>query len=458
MFNMKKSLVLSAFSIWLVGCSSTADNFEPNQLTSSTVYINSLTSESAQHAWWKSHKSQQLNNLVQQAISSNYNLRAAQKRYSASMSMLGYEENQHWPQGGLSAETTRQSVNGQISSESSLGVSANWQIDLFGRLSALVKAAQADSLKAKEQSVLLLSEVITGTNNSFFQWQGNQLKLRILEQQIAVLEESIEVLTARVDEGFASNLDLNRAYAQLNQQKALIPQIKSELFRHKVTLATLTGVTTEKLNLIFEPELVNQELDLTISVVKPEEAIAQHPKIIMAQYDFLKQSALSDASQAALYPSISITGFAGLLNPVGSDLSSNHDAWSVTPKLTWSLLSLPALKAQAKAQALLSEAQLIEYENTLIEVISHSQLSLSQIKNAKQISQFSTKRLFHAEQAQSQALAMYEEGKVPYLDLLTARQEALLAKQAEVDSKVQFILAKISAYQAFNGGWSRAIL
>jgi multidrug efflux system outer membrane protein len=53
---------------------------------------------------------------------------------------------------------------------------------------------------------------------------------------------------------------------------------------------------------------------------------------------------------------------------------------------------------------------------------------------------------------------MYEEGQMPYLDLLSARQDALVAKQAAVDAKIAFMLAKISTYKAFSGGWSRTLV
>ena len=49
---------------------------------------------------------------------------------------------------------------------------------------------------------------------------------------------------------------------------------------------------------------------------------------------------------------------------------------------------------------------------------------------------------------------MYQEGQIPYLELLDARQDVLIAQENAVDSTIASLQAKVSAYQAFNGRWS----
>ena len=57
----------------------------------------------------------------------------------------------------------------------------------------------------------------------------------------------------------------------------------------------------------------------------------------------------------------------------------------------------------------------------------------------------------------AQAEAMYEEGQVPYLELLDARQDVLIAQENAVDSTISSLLAKVNTYQSFNGQWSYAL-
>lgn len=462
--NLTSTAKLSALAIalTLAGCASsqapTEQSLANTAFFAGQNYAEELNKSGANNQWWQSYQSQQLNNLVKQALTSNRNLQAAQQRFKAAMQQLGYEESQYWPQGGLQAQGSRESIAGSIQNSASLGVNANWQFDLFGRISALIKAAEANSFQAQEQKTLLAAEVVSGVTRSFFEWQGNQLKLNIVNQQITALTESIDVLQARVDEGFASKLDVNRTYAQLNQQKTLLPQIETALYQSQATLAVLLGQTPDQVSLSFETNLLSNNLIQPVALTQPEKAVSLRPEISIARYQLIQQSALADAAQAALYPDISISGFAGLINPVGGKLSKNDDAWSVTPQLNWSILSWPALKAQANAQSSLSQAVFADYENTIIRIIAESQTALVSMKQSQTLHEFTEQRLYHAEQAHLQAKAMYEEGQMPYLDLLSARQDALIAEQSSVDAKIAYMLAKISTYKAFSGGWSRTLV
>ena len=60
----------------------------------------------------------------------------------------------------------------------------------------------------------------------FVSLQGNKQKQQIIALQIEALQQSIAVLRARVEEGVANELDLNRTLAQLKQQQALLPEIE----------------------------------------------------------------------------------------------------------------------------------------------------------------------------------------------------------------------------------------
>ncbi|MFT6472231.1 MAG: TolC family protein [Paraglaciecola chathamensis] len=462
--NVRSSAKLSALTLalTLAGCASGPHLAEKSLAQSAFFagqnYADELNESGASNQWWQSYQSPQLDALVKQGLESNRNLQAAQQRLQAAMQQLGYEEAQHLPQGGLQVESSRESAANSIDASANAGANFSWQFDLFGRIAALIKAAEANSFQAQEQKTQLAAEVVSGVTRSFFEWQGNQLKLQIVNQQIAALTESISVLQARVDEGFASKLDINRTYAQLNQQKTLLPQIETALYRNQATLAVLLGQTPSQVQLSFETDLLNNNLIQPVTLNQPEKAVSLRPEISIARYKLLQQSALADAADAALYPDISISGFVGLINPIGNNLSKNDDGWSLTPQLNWSILSWPALKAQAKAQSSLTQAAFLDYENTIISVIAESQTALVNMKQSKNLHEFANQRLLHAEAAHLQAKAMYEEGQMPYLDLLSARQDALVAKQASVDAKVAFMLAKISTYKAFSGGWSRTLV
>ena len=263
------------------------------------------------------------------------------------------------------------------------------------------------------------------------------------------------MLQARVDEGVASELDLNRTLAQLRQQQALIPAIEFAKYSDLSTLAVLTGRLTQNIELTNELSVLRNKFDVTLS--KPNAAIALRPDISRAIYDFSQANSLSVAASKALLPDVSLSGFAGVLSVGSNGFSDTQQQWQIAPKLQWSILSYPALLAQRDAQQFLSEAAYSDYQNVVLKALSESELSLQGLVNQAQQKRFADERYDFANKAFLQAEAMYEEGQIPYLELLDARQDVLIAQENAVETTILSLLAKVNAYQSFNGQWSYAL-
>ncbi len=138
-------------------------------------------------------------------------------------------------------------------------------------------------------------------------------------------------------------------------------------------------------------------------------------------------------------------------------LSNTQQQWQVSPQIQWSLLSYPALLAQRDAQQYLSKAAYSDYQQVVLRAISESELSLQLLVKQSEQQGYADKRYTYANNAFLQAEAMYQEGQIPYLELLDARQDVLIAQENAVDSIILSLLAKVNAYQAFNGRWSYAL-
>tara|TARA_R110002050_G_scaffold189455_12_gene324036 strand:+ start:1 stop:1422 length:1422 start_codon:yes stop_codon:yes gene_type:complete len=404
--------------------------------------------------WWQQFNSNQLNQLVNDALAMNYDLKTSQLQLESAIARLGGEKAQYFPQGGFEVASNNTSLDKTITRQSSANLAMNWQLDLFGRISALVDAADASTMSQAEQLRRLKIEVVSSVVSGFVSYQGNMQKQAIISQQIEALQQSIGVLTARVEEGGASELDLNRTRAQLSQQQSILPEIEYQLYSDISTLALLTGRLANDIKVENEQNLINIPLNVTLS--EPSNAIALRPDISRALYDFSQAYSLSVAASKALLPDISLSGFAGILS-LDNNLSNTQQQWQVTPQIEWSLLSYPALLAQRDAQQLLSDAAYNDYKQVILSAISESELSLQLLIKESAQQGYAKARYFHANNAFLQAEAMYEEGQIPYLELLDARQDVLTAQENAVDSSISSLLAKVETYHAFNGRWSYAL-
>lgn len=442
----------------LSGCASKIDTAaqqqQVNEFVAKAISAEQFMGEDEQN-WWHKLGSAQLNQLVSNALANNYDLQTSQLVLKSALARIGEQQAQYLPQGGVAVGAKRSGLGNTNSRQSSANVALDWQLDLFGRITALVDAANSQAMSQAEQVRLLQIEVVSAVVKGFVSYQGNLQKQQIIEMQIEALEQSIQVLQAQVDEGVANELDLNRTMAQLRQQQALVPAIKYAKYRDLSTLAVLSAQTTQSLSINDERTILTKAF--AVSLAKPNDAIALRPDISRALFDFSQANSLSVAASKALLPDISLSGFAGVLSLESNGFSDTQQQWQVAPQLQWSLLSYPALLAQRDAQQFLSQAAYTDYQQVVLKAINESELSLQLLVNQAQQSRFADERYQFANNAFLQAQAMYEEGQIPYLELLDARQDVLIAQENAVDSTISSLLAKVNAYQSFNGRWSYAL-
>ncbi|MGB1301279.1 MAG: TolC family protein [Pseudoalteromonas tetraodonis] len=442
----------------LSGCASKIDTAAQQQqvdeFVAKAISAEQFMGEDEQN-WWHKLGSAQLNQLLSNALANNYDLQTSQLVLKSALARIGEQQAQYLPQGGIEVGAKRSGLGNTNSRQSSANVALDWQLDLFGRITALVDAANSQAMSQAEQVRLLQIEVVSAVVKGFVSYQGNLQKQQIIEMQIEALEQSIQVLQAQVDEGVANELDLNRTMAQLRQQQALVPAIKYAKYRDLSTLAVLSAQTTQSLSINDERTILTKAF--AVSLAKPNDAIALRPDISRALFDFSQANSLSVAASKALLPDISLSGFAGVLSLGSNGFSDTQQQWQVAPQLQWSLLSYPALLAQRDAQQFLSQAAYTDYQQVVLKAINESELSLQYLVNQAQQSRFADERYQFANNAFLQAQAMYEEGQIPYLELLDARQDVLIAQENAVDSTISSLLAKVNAYQSFNGRWSYAL-
>ena len=442
----------------LSGCASKIDVVAERSLVNEFISQANITDDikgADEAKWWENLGSSQLNQLIKDALANNYDLRTSELTLKSALAHLGEQKFQYLPQGGVELGAQRSGLGDTNNRQSSANLVLDWQLDLFGRITALVDAANASAMSQAEQVRLLQIAVISSVVKGFVSYQGNVEKQQIIAMQIEALSQSIEVLQVRVDEGVANEIDLNRTMAQLKQQQALLPAVEYAKYRDLSTLAVLTGRSTQRIALTDEQAILAHKF--TVSLTSPNKAIALRPDISQALYHFSQAHSLSVSASKALLPDISLHSVAGVLSLGSNGFNATQQQWQVAPKIEWSLLSYPALLAQRDAQQFLSEAAYSHYQQVVLNALSESELSLQLLVKKTQQKHFADERYHYANNAFLQAEAMYQEGQIPYLELLDARQDVLIAQENAVDSTISSLLAKVNAYQAFNGQWSYSL-
>ncbi|MDK1287680.1 TolC family protein [Pseudoalteromonas umbrosa] len=465
-----KLSILSLAVAAMVGCTSTsyeqdvvASQQAFNSQVDGTAVLNTVA-RSDEANWWQQLEDTHLDQLVVDVVSANQNLKASAARLRAAMAGLSEAQRARLPQGNINLTGQRvttvltNGLQGSINESLNSGGAFRWDLDVSGRIAKLADAAASAAEAQQGQYQALAGELVTTTIQSYLQWQALKQTQALTQAQLTALEESIAITEIRVKEGVATELELNRTKSQYFEHKQRLPHIATELAQVEQTLAVLTNKSTDKLGLHALEQSRYEALAIAINVNSASDALLQRGDVQSAIAKLKQQSYLSQSAERALYPDISFSAFAGVLNPTGVNFNDTQSSWQVAPTLSWSLFSYPQLLAQLDRQAALSEASYYDYRQTLTHILAQAEYSLRALSQAKVQLNYAHEQVIAAESAYQQATAGYKEGQLGYLELLDARQDVLIAQQSQMAMRNMLLSSSVSVYGELNGQWSKALV
>jgi len=188
-------------------------------------------------SWWTVLGDERLDAMVEEALSGNFTLRAAWDRLD-----------QMWALAARSAADLRPTVDGSVgvsrstsetsdtdrSSETaySLGLSASYEVDLWGRLRASRDAARFGALATAEDLAATAMTLSAEIANTWYQLVEAHGQLRLIDEQLKTNTDYLDIITVRFRRGQASATDVL-------QQRQLIEATRGNRIQAEATVGVL---------------------------------------------------------------------------------------------------------------------------------------------------------------------------------------------------------------------------
>ncbi|MCC5453103.1 TolC family protein [Rheinheimera sp. UJ51] len=453
--NMFKLSTMAVLVATLSACAVGPDYQQPTQVANINFDSPYQQAEQAQ-SWWLAFDDATLNRLISRALVENRTLVQARANVDRAYAVFRDTQNNSLPKGSLASGyqatengTVSSSDDGVITRGFSNGASLSWDIDLFGKLRRATEAATAAAEQADilwhDAQVQLISQVAT----SYGEYRGAQLRLLVAEQNLQNLQQSRDIVLARLEAGLASELELAQIEVQYHQVQAAVPAFRVALLTADATLSALLAQQPGKLNLGSVPKL--PELAEPVAVVAGENYLRYRADVASAERELAARTADIGVATADLYPNVSISGFLGFLSGPGFSLGSDNQSWAIAPTLSWQAADLGSVKARIRVAEANATIALAQFEQQVFNAIADMQLSL-QSYNLSREQQLSTERQW---QASNKALRIarerYNAGSGEFLALLDAEREQLSARDQLAQLQQQSFGRLVAIYRSFGG-------
>ncbi|TPQ25056.1 efflux transporter outer membrane subunit [Methylomonas koyamae] len=420
--------------------------------------------------WWQGFNDSLLNELIDQALTANHDLRIAAARVREANAMVTVAEAALYPSLDFSLSGGREKridrIVGVPSGQGiklitptadavSGGLVARWEIDLFGgrHLEAEAAASQAEGSKEglHVAQVGLLAQVAT----NYLELRGVQQRTGILQNNIALQRERLRTLQVFHKAGLANEADVARQQTLLQGTEAILPQLVNAGQKLIHRLGVLLGEPPENLEkrLAVAGPLPKQAP--TVPNLLPADLLAQRPDLRLAQTEVSAAAASLGSARADLYPKLVLSASGGLgAIAVGGFPSLADSVYALGSGLSAPIFNAGRIRAHIAAADARLDQVAASYEKTFL-------LALEDVENAFVAHRSATDslgRLTEAEASAEKAYrlvdALYQRGAGNYLAVLDAQRSKLAVSDERAKAETAIGVAMVSLYRAFGGGWA----
>ena len=402
--------------------------------------------------WWTSFEDERLNQLIDSALQSNFDLAATWQQFLAAKATVSREASIKWPQMEASAQTAVNFPENDFrgGENTQLGLSATYEVDLWGRIRTAVQAekfrAQANLFDYRTAAISLTAEIAT----TWYQLQAAKKQLRIAENQITTNEDIIKLIRSRFVGGQIRAVDILRQ-AQLlesTKEQQIIFSTNVQLLENQ--LAVLLGKQPQSDMAFVEVDL--PQLQLLPETGLPLELVRRRPDLQQSYAILLAADRDMAAAVRSKYPRISVSG-RGQLRANNFDNLFENWAYSLAGNILAPLFYGKQLSAEVDRSEAIKQQRLYDYGQTTLEAFQDVEdgllRDLMQQKRLENIG----RQLELSEKSNKQLRVEFLNGFSPYLDVLLGLDQEQQLRRDYVAAQSQQIQIRISLYRALAGGF-----
>ncbi len=323
-----------------------------------------------------------------------------------------------------------------------VGISASWQVDLFGGLRNAKKQAQASLLQTQAYRQAVRTQLIANTAILYYKLVTLDEQLHIYNLTKQSWEESLEATRALMEAGVGNTAAVAQSEGAYYSVCAAIPNIQQQIRETENQICALLGTTPHHIERGEMPVMIFSN-DLRVGI--PISLLSKRPDVMQAEQNLARAFYATNAARSAFYPSISLSGSIGWKG--GADL-----IWSALASLTQPIFQNGRLTAQLKIAKAQQEEAKISFQQTLLEAGMEVNNALALVQSTRERSLLYDKQVTSLGVAAESTRLLMEHGSTTYLEVLAAQQALLSAQLTSVSNRLSEWTAVVTLYRALGGG------
>lgn len=333
-------------------------------------------------------------------------------------------------------------------------IDASWEIDIFGKRRRNIEVAEANIGSAIEQRNNTLITILAEVALNYIQLRSNQSMGVLIEENIALYEQSAAIAAHRFRVGYASRLDLERIEAEMSTVAATLPDIYAQIYQNIYVLSILTGNLPETLLCELLPIQPLPCPPPQIAVGIRSDLLRRRPDVRGAERQLAAATANIGVAVASFFPTFTLFGDIGFQSLHLSNLfSAKSITWALEGDMMMPLFQGGRLVGNLRVSEAQAAAAAFTYQQTVLTALKEAESGLIAYTEELQTSEQLMQAVRQYESLVSLSQERYASGLVSITDLLTVEEQWNVAAQSSLTSKTAALIDIIMLYKALGGGW-----
>lgn len=411
-------------------------------------------------SWDKLFTDPVLQQHIKTGLQHNFDVRIAMQNIAASQAYLKQAKSAYLPSLAANATWTHQELaknsqfgaffNGSLDSYQ-LSANLSWEADIWGKIRSNKRAANASYLQTIAANQAVMTQVISNIAATYYQLLSLDAQLKVAEQTLGNRTESISVIQALKDAGNTNEVGVKQTEAQKYSTELIVADLKKNITIQENALSLLLG---ESPRAVERTTLEQQQLNPEIKLGYSSLLLRNRPDVIAAEYGLINAFELTNVARSAFYPSLTLTATGGLQSiDLQKWFSANSVFANIVTGLAQPIFNQRQIRTRYEVAKTQQEQAYIRFEQAVTTASREVSDALANYNNETGKIAIREKQVDALTTAASYSDELLQYGMVNYLEVLTAKDNALNAQLQLIDNKYQRFLSIINLYRALGGGW-----
>lgn len=394
-----------------------------------------------------------LQTLIEQALGNNRDIRIAAANVAAARAQIRVTRANQFPEVGVSGSATRNEIDGpnDITNYQLQGGISSFELDFFGKFASATEAQRNTALSSEAAARTVRLSLVADVALAWARYAADADLLAIAEATARNAQSSVSLTTLRLKGGIAPRTDVRQAEQVLETAQGDIATQKAALAQDANAIRLLVGAE-------FDPGLLPSgidEVNASLAVLPAgtnSQILLRRPDVVEAEYALRAANANIGVARAELFPSISLTGLAGLAsNALSALFEGGAFAFTGAASASWSIFNAGGRMANVDVAQAQRDAALASYEKAIQSAFREVSDTLADQGTLSERQRAAASFTAASQDTARLTEATYREGIASSLDNLDAQRSLYAARQQEIAVRLAVATNRVTLYRVLGG-------